>query len=152
LGEASFSARVEAPIGWRALSRCVPVQAQVSVFETALLFPHRFLGGGTAPLSPFQRSLRSLPPLLGLGPATKGSYPLGTPAALLPQISKLARSAPRSPLAKPRGTVLARRSTGFSSHRPSPASLDNLLRTLQGLAARHPLKTSVATKAETLFC
>jgi len=36
--------------------------------------------------SPFQRSLvlsRSLPPLLGLGrglrPATKGSYPLGTP-------------------------------------------------------------------------
>jgi len=29
--------------------------------------------------SPFQRSLRSLPPLLGLRPATKGPYPLGSP-------------------------------------------------------------------------
>jgi len=29
--------------------------------------------------SPFQRSLRSLPPLLGLRPATKGQYPLGSP-------------------------------------------------------------------------
>ena len=28
--------------------------------------------------SPFQRSLRSLPPLLGLRPATKGAYPLGS--------------------------------------------------------------------------
>ena len=45
------------------------------------------LGGGTAPLSPFQRSPRSaygsLPPLLGQDlnscPATKGTYPLGTP-------------------------------------------------------------------------
>jgi len=36
-----------------------------------------------ASLSPFQRSLRSLPPLLGLCPATKGAIPLGTPAALL---------------------------------------------------------------------
>jgi hypothetical protein len=44
-------------------------------------------GGGTAPLSPFQRSPRSaygsLPPLLGQGlnscPATKGAYPLGFP-------------------------------------------------------------------------
>ena len=42
-----------------------------------------------APLPPFQRSLRSLPPLLGLRPATKRAIPLGTPAALLPQISKL---------------------------------------------------------------
>ena len=29
--------------------------------------------------SPFQRSLRSLPPLLGLRPATKGPYPIGSP-------------------------------------------------------------------------
>jgi len=51
-----------------------------------LAFPTLF-GGGTAPLSPFQRSPRSaygsLPPLLGQDtnfcPATKGTYPLGTP-------------------------------------------------------------------------
>jgi hypothetical protein len=36
-----------------------------------------------ASLSPFQRSLCSLPPLLGLRPATKGAIPLGAPAALL---------------------------------------------------------------------
>jgi len=29
--------------------------------------------------SPFQCSLRSLPPLLGLRPETKGTYPLGIP-------------------------------------------------------------------------
>ena len=34
--------------------------------------------------SPFQRSLRSLPPLLGLRPATKGTYPLGTPNSVSP--------------------------------------------------------------------
>ncbi|UCE21159.1 MAG: hypothetical protein JSV46_02690, partial [Candidatus Aminicenantes bacterium] len=51
-----------------------------------LAFPTLF-GGGTASLSPFQRSPRSaygsLPPLLGQDlnscPATKGTYPLGTP-------------------------------------------------------------------------
>jgi hypothetical protein len=47
----------------------------------------KLLGGGTAPLSPFQRSSShradSLPPLLGQAkkprPATKGTYPLGSP-------------------------------------------------------------------------
>jgi len=51
-----------------------------------LALPNLF-GGGTALLSPFQRSPRSaygsLPPLLGQDhnscPATKGTYPLGTP-------------------------------------------------------------------------
>jgi hypothetical protein len=51
-----------------------------------LAFPSLF-EGGTAPLSPFQRSPRSaygsLPPLLGQSlnscPATKGTYPLGSP-------------------------------------------------------------------------
>ena len=32
--------------------------------------------------SHFQRSLCSLPPLLGLRPGTKGSYPLGSPRRL----------------------------------------------------------------------
>ena len=45
--------------------------------------PSEHLGGGTAPLSPFRRSPHSahgsLPPLLGLRPATKGACPLGTP-------------------------------------------------------------------------
>jgi len=36
-----------------------------------------------ASLSPSQPSLRSVPPLLGLRPATKGAIPLGIPAALL---------------------------------------------------------------------
>jgi len=51
-----------------------------------LALPSLF-GGGTAALSPFQRSPRSaygsLPPLLGQDlnscPATKGTYPLGIP-------------------------------------------------------------------------
>ncbi len=51
-----------------------------------LALPSLF-GGGTAALSPFQRSPHSdygsLPPLLGQDlnfcPATKGAYPLGTP-------------------------------------------------------------------------
>ena len=51
-----------------------------------LALPNLF-GGGTASLSPFQRSPRSaygsLPPLLGQDtnfcPATKETYPLGTP-------------------------------------------------------------------------
>ena len=127
------------------LSQRVPVQAQASVLETALFFPHRFLGGGTAPLSPFQRSLRSLPPLLGLSPTTTGSYPLGTPAVLLPQIRKLARSAPRSPLAKPRGTVLARRSTGFSSHCPSPNPPENLLSVSKFITEMEMLASMIAS-------
>jgi hypothetical protein len=48
--------------------------------------------------------------------------------ARFPQRGKLARPAPRSPLAKPRGTVLARRSTGFFNHWPSPYPQDILLR------------------------
>ncbi len=48
-----------------------------------LAFPH--LGGGTAPHSPFQRSLRNfVAPCLPFSdaskrPATKGTYPLGFP-------------------------------------------------------------------------
>ncbi len=50
------------------------------------------LGGGTASRSPFQRSLRSLPPFLGRGmkprPATKGAYPLGIPDDRFPAASR----------------------------------------------------------------
>ncbi|MFW6129477.1 MAG: hypothetical protein ACOC6P_04450, partial [Candidatus Aminicenantaceae bacterium] len=53
------------------------------------------LGGGTASLSPFQRSLRSLPPLLGLRPATKGTYPFGIPQTALLE-TKLSDSLLRS--------------------------------------------------------
>jgi hypothetical protein len=60
--------------------------------ENTPLLPLRALGGGTASLSPFRRSPRyaygSLPPLLGQSlnscPATKGAYPLGSPADLCP--------------------------------------------------------------------
>jgi len=38
-----------------------------------------FLEGESASPSPFQPSLRLVPPLLGLRPATKGAIPLGTP-------------------------------------------------------------------------
>src|SRR4030042_2246365 len=51
---------------------------------------------------PLPRSLRSLPPLLGLCPATNGAIPLGTPAALLLQISKLAPVEKPCPLSRPR--------------------------------------------------
>jgi len=40
-----------------------------------------FLEGELTPL--FQRSLDSLPPLLGLRPATKGAYPLGSPDGVI---------------------------------------------------------------------
>ena len=57
--------------------------------SSARSFPTASLWREKAALSPFQRSLCSLPPLLGLRPPTKRAIPLGTPAALLPQISKL---------------------------------------------------------------
>jgi len=50
-------------------------------------FPH-LLGGGTIIFACQQnllsRPLRSLPPLLELRPATKGTYPLGTPNSVPP--------------------------------------------------------------------
>jgi hypothetical protein len=69
---------------------------------SARSFPTASLWREKAVLSPFQRSLHSLPPLLGLRPATKRAIPLGTPAALLPQISKLAPSEKPCPLSRPR--------------------------------------------------
>src|SRR4030043_1567652 len=70
--------------------------------SSARSFPTSSLWREQATLSPFQRSLRSLPPLLGLRPATKRAIPLGTPAALLPQISKLASVEKPCPLSRPR--------------------------------------------------
>jgi len=60
--------------------------------KTRHFCPYENLGGGTAALSPFQRSPHfaydSLPPLLGQDlnscPATKGAYPLGIPTDLCP--------------------------------------------------------------------
>src|SRR4030042_2964671 len=62
-------------------------------------FPHRPFGGRKLRFPP---SLRSLPPLLGLRPTTKVAIPLGTPAALLPQIRKLASVEKPCPLSRPR--------------------------------------------------
>ena len=70
--------------------------------SSARSFPTSSLWREQATLSPFQRSLRSLPPLLGLRPATKRAIPLGTPAALLPQISKLVPVEKPCPLSRPR--------------------------------------------------
>ena len=70
--------------------------------SSARSFPTASLWREKAVLSPFQRSLRSLPPLLGLRPTTKGAIPLGTPAALLPQISKLASVEKPCTLSRPR--------------------------------------------------
>ncbi len=52
-----------------------------------------------APLSPFQRSPSSLPPLLGLRPATKRAIPLGTPRLGFRQPSSSLRLILRSSLA-----------------------------------------------------
>ncbi len=77
--------------------------AEARVWDSsARSFPTASLWREKAVLSPFQRSLRSLPPLLGLRPATKRAIPLGTPAALLPQISKLVPSEKPCPLSRPR--------------------------------------------------
>jgi hypothetical protein len=98
---------------------CAPAQVPSAVLETffsalrnsaearvwdssARSFPTASLWREKAALSPFQRSLRSLPPLLGLRPATKRAIPLGTPAALLPQISKLVSVEKPCPLSRPR--------------------------------------------------
>ena len=70
--------------------------------SSARSFPTASLWREKAALSPFQRSLLSLPPLLGLRPTTKGAIPLGTSAALLPQISKLASVEKPCPLSRPR--------------------------------------------------
>jgi len=52
--------------------------------------------GNPLRVSPFQRSLRSLPPFLGRGmdprPATKGAYPLGSPDERFPAASRRAYS------------------------------------------------------------
>ncbi|MFQ6109803.1 MAG: hypothetical protein ACE5L7_09670, partial [Candidatus Aminicenantales bacterium] len=50
-------------------------------------FPHRVLGGEKLRFPPSNaRQKGSLPPLLGLRPATKGAYPLGTPDGFAAQI------------------------------------------------------------------
>jgi hypothetical protein len=52
--------------------------------------------GNPLRVSPFQQSLRSLPPFLGRGmdprPATKGAYPLGSPDERFPAASRRAYS------------------------------------------------------------
>jgi len=51
------------------------VTDQAGCLEDTPLLPQRLLGGGRAELSPFRRSLRSLPPLLGLAPCDRGDAP-----------------------------------------------------------------------------
>ena len=52
----------------------------IRIRGNSLLRTLLFSEGESASPSPFRRSLRSLPPLLGLRPAAKGKYPLGTPS------------------------------------------------------------------------
>ena len=60
------------------LSRFTPGKAR-GWDSSARSFPTSAFWREKASLPPFQRSLRSLPPLLGLRPATKRAFPLGTP-------------------------------------------------------------------------
>ena len=64
------------------LSRFTPGKAR-GWDSSARSFPTSAFWREKASLPPFQRSLRSLPPLLGLRPATKRAFPLGTPLLCL---------------------------------------------------------------------
>ena len=100
--------------------------------KTRLFCPYENLGGGTAPLSPFQRSPHSacgsLPPLLGQDlhscPATKGAYPLGFPTDLYPLNRPQIRQKRlgfrlRSPLPSGEEPCPLRLQTVFFTHKPS---------------------------------
>jgi len=100
--------------------------------KTRLFCPYENLGGGTAALSPFQRSPHSadgsLPPLLGQNlhscPATKGTYPLGFPTDLCPLRRPQIRQKRlgfrlRSPLPSREEPCTLRLQTVFFTHKPS---------------------------------
>jgi len=57
--------------------------------------PRRLLGGGTASLSSFQRSLCSLPPLLGHSPCDQGVTPPWNPRCFALHANQQIRSRPR---------------------------------------------------------
>src|SRR5512136_2173096 len=109
-----------APLSINSLRRCSR-QVRNGSLEGTPRFPTATFWREKASLSPFQRSLRSLPPLRGLRPATKGAFPLGTSAPLLRKHAKLVRFEPAT--LRPLPETL----TGFRSLLDSQGGLGGLM-------------------------